>query len=181
MKYLPNTKLTKYCLLIGLIIGLCSCGFQPRSSNYLTKNVQRLYISTPNSNDPLIIRLSSVLTQAGIKLVSSPKKSQLVLNMTESRIIFNNASVGQSSQVLPANFIMNVNLSVTSSRHKILLTNRQIAYTQTITLNPGETIETSSQLSQLKINAYHALVSQIINILGSKDLRSNSAKKTKRR
>ena len=149
----------------SIVFTLSGCGFTPYSINSLPPKLKEIYCQTENPYDSLTINFKKRLQIAGAKLLAAPKKSAPTIKLTSS---YNSTSVSNpasSTQARIHNLNYTATITINDFHGKQLLTPQVVSITRSVTLQPNEVFEATTQTPIIKNEIQQELITRIFNIL----------------
>lgn len=170
-----------------ITIFLVGCGFKTHNVNSLPPQLNQIYYQTEHPYEPFEINFKKRLKAAGLNLLSEPKKSALIINVTSScgNPTTNNTSSSTMARTYDITYTATV--SITDYYNKYILNTQTASATRSITLQPNEVFEATPQVAVIKQEMQQELAIKILNILSApktfqvlKELRYKSVADIKR-
>jgi LPS-assembly lipoprotein len=167
----------KLIFLIASMFLLTACGFHLRGQNELPPQLTTVYLQSNNPYGQLEVVLKTTLEGMNVNIVESPQQAPITLNITNASLTHDNSNVVSSDQASIYNFTNACTFTLINNKTKSQLVSPQnISFTRQLTLQPNEILETSSEVDTLKQEMNRDMISQILNILNSKNVRQALAK-----
>jgi len=160
-------KLLKYLLCtIAITLTLGGCGFAPLNMKALPPQLKQVYYQADHAYGPVEVKLKKKLKSAGIILLPSSTKSALIINFSSnySHTSYTNISSVQGSTY---SLTYTATISISDFYHKTLLSPQNITVTRSVSLNPNEVFELTSQIEIIKQEMREDLINKIFFILTS--------------
>lgn len=167
---MQNKKLLLLILSIIYSLTLAACGFQMYSKEILPPQLSNIYIQSSEPYDTFTANVKHSLRSAGINLVTAAKESPVTLNISGISFTHDNPNITSSSQATIYNFTYTVTFNLLDKTGKTIVERQSISATRTLTLNPNEVLEASSEVSVMKNEMERELVMQIFNRLSSNNV-----------
>jgi outer membrane lipopolysaccharide assembly protein LptE/RlpB len=161
------TKIHRNLFFIALIqIFLSGCGFTTYNINSLPPQLKQLYYQTDHPYAPFEVGFKKKLVAAGIKVLSTPKKSTptIIITSLYNHDANNSAS---STQARIYNLSYTATVTINDGDNKQLLAPQIATVSRSITLQPNEIFEATSQVAIIKQEMRQELTTKIFNILSS--------------
>jgi outer membrane lipopolysaccharide assembly protein LptE/RlpB len=156
-----------YQKLLAVIIGqlfLSSCGFTTYNINSFPPQLRQIYYQTDHPNEPFEISLKKRLKSANVNLLNEPVKSSPILNVGSGySSAVNNPSATNQARVYNLNY--NATVTISDFFGKKLIGPQVVSVARTITLQPNEAFEATSQTTLVKREMQQELIIKVLNIL----------------
>lgn len=160
----------RWMVLLFMAILLSSCGFQLRGQTPLSPPLKRLYIQTANPYGALTRNLRDYLTRSNVELVGSPDEALTILHIISETQNQQLLSVSGLQQTRQYSLTLSVTFEVTNPKGIILVPSSTLTENRTLTtlsdLILGGTNEQNTLYQQMRL----AIINDIMNRLGSRDV-----------
>lgn len=158
--------------LFWLIMACCltSCGFQLRGSTPLSPALQELYIKTADPYGELTRYLREYLRMSGVHLAATPQEATtllVILNEQQSQQLL---SVSGTQQTRQYNLFLVVTFMVTDPKGVVLVPPQAVSEVRTLTTVSDQILGGSNEQTTLYQQMRQAIVYDIMNRLGSRDV-----------
>jgi LPS-assembly lipoprotein len=162
----------KFIALIASVFLLTACGFHLRGQNELPPELKNLYLQSSNPYGQLELILKNTLDSMGVNLADSPQGAPVTLNIIRADLSHDNPNVVSSDQATIYNFTNTCTFTLIRNKTKSqIIVPQTISFTRQLTLQPNEILETSSEVDTLKDEMQRDMVSRILNVLNSQNVR----------
>lgn len=165
-----QNKILKYLFLTLFLLTLSACGFQMYSKENLPVQLHNVYLQSSDPYGTFVVSLKRSLEAAGINLASTAKEAPITLNIVSASFIHDNPNITSSSQATIYNFTYTVIFDLRDNAGKIIATQQTVTAYRTLTLNPNEVLEASSEVNIIKSEMERELVMQVFNHLSADDI-----------
>ena len=151
---------------ITIPIFLVGCGFTIHNTNSLPPQLNPIYYQTKHPYEPFEIAFKKRLKTAGIKLLSEPDESTLIINIS-SNYSDNASNITSSTQARIYNLDYTATITISDFCNKQLLSPQTVTVSRNITLQPNEVFKATPQIAIIKQEMQQELTTKILNILSA--------------
>ena len=162
-----RNKILKYAFLTLFLLTLSACGFQMYGKENLPAQLHDIYLQSSDPYGTFAVSLKRSLKAAGINLVSTSKEAPITLNIVSAAFIHDNPNITSSSQATIYNFTYTVIFDLRDKTGKTVISQQTVTAFRTLTLNPNEVLEASSEVNIMKGEMERELVMQVFNRLSA--------------
>ena len=157
----------KLTLIVCISFLLTGCGFHLYNKQAMAPQLATLYVQSNNPYGSLENNLKQSLAGLDIKLADSSQAAPVSLDITNSSLTHDNPALSSSSQATVYTFTYNVTFDLLDKHGKPIINPQTVTVTRTLTLNPNEVLEASSDVDSMKQEMERELVFKIINRLNA--------------
>jgi len=160
----------RYFIFLFIAMALSGCGFQLRGSTPPNPALQDLYIKTSAPYSEVTHNLREYLNVSGIQVADTQQDAAIVLQIlseTENQILL---SVSGTAQTRQYNLILTIAFQVTNNKGTILVPPQTLSENRTLTVLSNQILGGSNEQTMLYQQMRQAIVYDILNRLGSRDI-----------
>lgn len=150
-----------------LLIAVTSCGFHLRGVGSIPQPLHKLYISGNDPYSEFMHHLKNSLNNAGIEVVDHSDQSPYLLKVTNTSLSTHQTSTASSEQLRQYKVTFNAHFILQDQAHQPIVPPFSLKATQTQTMSPGELLENSPQLNQIKRDLYDKITNQLFDHLSA--------------
>ena len=160
----------RYFILALIVVCLSGCGFQLRGTVAPNPALQNLYLKTATPYGELTRNLREYFKISDIHVTATEQDADIVLqilNESQNQVLL---SVGGTAQTRQYSLVLYVTFQVTNNRGKILLPPQVLSENRTLTVLSNQILGGSNEQILLYQQMRQAIVYDIMNRLGSRDV-----------
>lgn len=160
-------KVVKYIFLTSIFLTLFACGFQMYDKKNLPPKLSTIYLQSSDPYATFTTAFKQALKSTGINLTFSAKEAPITLNIISATFVHDNPNITSSSQATIYNFTYSVAFDLQDQTGKNIVKQQTVSTFRTLTLNPNEVLEASSEVNIMKKEMERELIMQIFNRLSA--------------
>lgn len=160
----------RFFILLFIAIGLSGCGFQLRGSTPPNPALQNLYIKTSAPYSEVTSNLREYLNVTGIQVAATQQDAAIVLQIlseTETQVLL---SVSGTAQTRQYSLILTIAFQVTDNKGIVLVPPQTLSENRTLTVMSDQILGGSNEQTMLYQQMRQAIVYDIMNRLGSREI-----------
>ncbi|HSW94052.1 MAG TPA: LPS assembly lipoprotein LptE [Gammaproteobacteria bacterium] len=157
-------------LICFLALALSGCGFQLRGATPLSPPLKRLYIETANPYGALTRNLRDYLKTSGVELTDTRENALTVLHIMNENQAQQLLSVSGLQQTRQYSLTLSVTFEITAPNRKVLMPATTVVESRLLTSLSDQILGSSNEQSTLYQQMRLAIVYDIMNRLGSRDV-----------
>lgn len=165
-----RASLVRFMLLCLFTISLSGCGFQLRGATPLSPPLKQLYIETANPYGALTRNLRDYLKTSGVELTDTRNDALTVLHIINESQTQQLLSVSGLQQTRQYSLSLSVTFEVTSPKGKVLMPATTVVESRLLTSLSDQILASSNEQTTLYQQMRLAIVYDIMNRLGSRDV-----------
>ncbi len=158
------------CLVLFAAACLSSCGFQLRGSQPLNPAFQEIYIKTEDPYGQLTRNLREYLKMSGAYVTDTPGVAPIVLNILSETKTQALLSVSSNQQTRQYNLILTVIYDITNAKGVVLVPPQTAVETRAFTTVSDQILGGTNEQNTMYQQMQQAIVYDIVNRLGSRDI-----------
>jgi LPS-assembly lipoprotein len=166
-----TNKLRLFFILICMVF-LTSCGFHLRSEEPLPPNLQPLFVTAKDINDPFVIALKRQLARGKIQVVDQQNAAKYILHLNDIQKISLLVASSTTGQVNNYSLRFTVNFSLTDAKGNLLLDNQTVQGSQAYTLSSNTVVSNTAQEQTLLRSIYQEVIYQITMRLNARQVKA---------
>jgi len=162
-------KFISLCLLSLFITG---CGFQLREANYLPINTRLMYLKSPDPYGRFINKLKKTFYALGVNLTDTQQQAPITFEILANQLGVAQSSIGTSSQSTIYIVTYRASFRLTDHKNSPLTPPYLVSSSANLILNAGQLIDSNNQLILLENQLQQDVITKIIAILGSPQVKA---------
>jgi len=167
------------CLILISLFLLPGCGFTLRTAKSLPPQLHQVYYQADNPYGQFEVVLRRALKASNVILLATPNATTPILHVTSSYNYSTTSSISSTEgRVYTLEYTAIIGIGDASD--KPLLSPQTVRVSRSVTLQPDEVFETSSQIEIIKQEMLQELSGKALNILCAKKTFQAFAKKNVR-
>ncbi len=155
---------------ICFITSLFGCGFQLRGASTLSPPLKKLYIQTDDPYGALTHGLREYLIASGVDLTNTAQEASTVLHIISENQNQQLLSVSGTQQIRQYNLILAVTFEVTNPKGIVLMPSLTLTESRTFTTTSDQILGGTNEQNILYQQMRLAMINDIMNRLGSRDV-----------